>query len=147
MKNDPSYNKINAVDVTNEYAKLKGITEFEADRELRNYGFLELIETEVKSGENYKNTTRIYDLSREAKKSLQSGKNIVDCVNDMLEKEKNEKYLKSLQVRDLEEKLNIMNLEQRRFWAEQKARNKQLTLIAIISALFSLFALLKIWFG
>lgn len=56
--------------------------------------------------------------------------------------ERNEHY-KNLQVQDLETKLNIMNAEQRDFWKAQKQKNCQTTLMAIISALFSLFAMLK----
>jgi hypothetical protein len=143
MNTDPRYNKVNAHDATKEYANFLGISYIEAHNELKNYGILELTKTEVTESNSTKTTKNVYDLTREIKKSLQSGKSINDCINEMLEKEKNERYLKILQIKDLEEKLNVMNIEQKGFWVEQKARNKQLTLIAIIGSIFSLLALLK----
>lgn len=93
-----------------------------------------------------------YELTIKAVQLLSKGKNFRDYWKEKAEKEDVEKakaeqdeHYKKLQIRDLEEKLSVMNVEQRAFWNEQKARNKQLTLIAIIGALFSLFALLKAW--
>ena len=93
-----------------------------------------------------------YMFTAEGELSYQKGMRTVDYVNEEAQKEaeqqrkeERDEHYKNLQVRDLEEKLNIMNVEQRDFWATQKAKNKQTTLIAIISALFSLVALLKTW--
>jgi hypothetical protein len=60
-----------------------------------------------------------------------------------LAKEERDEHYKNLQVKDLEEKLGVMNVKQRDAWAAQEIRNKQLTLIAIISAIFSFVAMMK----
>lgn len=93
-----------------------------------------------------------YELTIKAVQLLSKGKNFRDYLNEKGEKAAAEKtkaerdeHHKNLQIRDLEEKLKVMNVEQRDFWKEQKARSKHLTILAIISAIFSLAALLKAW--
>jgi hypothetical protein len=58
-------------------------------------------------------------------------------------KEERENQIKLLQYEDLKRKVNEMNQEQIDFWKAQRQKNLQTTLIAIISAIFSLIALLK----
>lgn len=140
-----AYNKVNSVDATAEYAKIKGITEAEARNELKNFGLIELIRTDVEKSGNSKRTTHHYDLSKEAKIALQNGKNLVDYLKEKDEKEIRDQKIKGLQFDDLQFKVDKMNQEQVEFWKSQKQRNLQLTLIAIISTLFSLIALMKTW--
>ncbi|GEM_PF-2116815 len=76
----------------------------------------------------------------------------IDFINDELEKEtkqlakeeREEKY-KELQMEEIITRLNTMNPNQLDFWKAQKQKNRQTTLIAIISAIFSLIALMKTW--
>ncbi len=93
-----------------------------------------------------------YELTTKAVELLSMGKDFryylkkkVEKEVKQTEKEEMEREHRVLQIEDLKEKLKVMNKAQLQFWNEQKARNKQLTLIAIISGLFSLVALLKVW--
>lgn len=108
---------------------------------LKEYGFVELSDLGV--NKMYTLTTSGYDYYR-------SGKRIGDYLQEQsdkeakrIAKEEQDEHHKNLQIRDLDEKLNIMNVEQRDFWKAQKQKNVQTTLIAIISAVFSFIALLK----
>lgn len=95
---------------------------------------------------------KVYELTSKGNTLHKSGKGIEGYLKDKEEtnarktdKEQRDDYFRTLQIKDLEEKLNVMNVEQRDFWKAQKAKNLQTTLIAIISALFSLIALMKTW--
>jgi hypothetical protein len=137
------YNKVNAVDATNEYAKINGITTADAHNELTNYGILEVVRTETNESGSTKSRTVVYDLSRDAKIALQNGKNLVDYLKDKLKKEQQDQQIKNLQYQDLLFKVEKLNQEQLTSLAAQRERNKQLTILGIISVVFSIIALLK----
>jgi hypothetical protein len=93
----------------------------------------------------YKLTTWGFDYFRSGKRFEEWLKELEEKEAKQAEKEQRDDYFRTLQIKDLEEKINIMNVEQRDFWKAQKQKNLQTTLIAIISALFSLVALMKTW--
>lgn len=106
-----------------------------------------LVETIRMGGwhETFKLTSKGHSLF-ESKKGIEGYlKDNADTKSRQMEKEQRDDYFRTLQIKDLEEKLNVMNVEQRDFWKAQKQKNLQTTLIAIISALFSLVALMKTW--
>lgn len=93
-----------------------------------------------------------YELTTKAVQLLSKGKDFRDYLKDKGEKAAAEKtkaerdeHHKNLQIRELEEKLNVMNAKQQEFWEHQKQTNFQSRLLSAIAALFSLFALLKAW--
>ena len=137
------YNKVNAVDAVGEYAKLKGISKAEADIELKNYGILELISTEIEKSGNTKTTKHLYDLSKEVKSALQSGKNLVEYLQEKHDKEQQDQQTKNLQYQDFQFKVDKLNQEQLKSLAAQRQRNIQLTLLGILTVLISGIALLK----
>lgn len=137
------YNKINAIDAANEYAKLKGISNLEADIELKNYGILELYNITIKDKFGFKTTKRLYELSTEAKNALQKGKNLVEYLDEKNKKEHQEQQTKNLQYIDLLFKIDKLNQEQLKSLLAQQRRNTHLTLLGILTVLISGIALLK----
>ncbi len=80
----------------------------------------------------------------------EGGGAITEKMNDEFEKqlklqvkEEREEKLKSLQLRDLEYKLEVTNFEQLAFWKAQKVKNKQTTIISLISLILSVASFLK----
>lgn len=100
--------------------------------------------------EAYSDTSHLYKLTKKGLELQESGLDFSSYLNAEKEKKRkqNEKdeldfRHKILQIEDLETKLKIINKEQLDFWKSQKEKNVQTTLIAIISALFALVAMLK----
>jgi hypothetical protein len=72
-----------------------------------------------------------------------SGKSYADYLEEKKKKSERDDKHKELQIQDLETKIKVMNEAQLDFWKSQKQKNVQTTIIAIISALFALIAMMK----
>jgi len=113
---------------------------------LQEYGFAEL--SELGANKMYKLTTWGFDYFRSGKQFEERLKELEEKEAEQLRKDERDEKTKDAQLQKLEAELLVlkdMQAEQRDFWKAQKAKNIQTTLIAIISALFSLVALMKTW--
>jgi hypothetical protein len=93
--------------------------------------------------ETYSLTATGIDFQESRKKYIEYLEEKAEKLRVQSEKEGRDEYHKSLQIKDLETKLNVMNTKQLDFWKAQKQKNVQTTIIAIIGAFFSIIAFLK----
>ncbi len=109
---------------------------------LEKAGFFKLYE-DITYGNAYKLTEVGMQFRRNNGKFGDYLKEQAKKESEQLAKEERENQIKLLQYEDLKRKVNEMNQEQLDFWKAQKQKNVQTTVIALISAVFSLIAMLR----
>ena len=83
------------------------------------------------------------NLTPKGEQFQKSGKSYGEYLEEKKKKSERDDRHKDLQIQDLETKLKVMNEAQLNFWKSQKQKNIQTTIIAMISAVFALIAMLK----